>query len=149
MPIKANHAQSGGSRDWRRICKALQASGIRVGKQRVQALMQLHGTSVKGKGKQRFRVTTDSNPTLPISPSLLNREFTVSVPERVWAGGITCIATDERWPFLAIVIDLFSRHVVGWSLQETMPRGIVIDALRMDWFKRRPSKASRLIFHSD
>ena len=145
--IKALHAQSGGSYGWPRICKALQASGIRVGKERVQKLMQLHG--IRGKGKKRFRVTTDSNHTLPISPNLLNREFTVSVPDRVWAGDITYIATDEGWLFLAVVIDLFSRQVVGWSLQETMTRGIVIDALRMAWFKRHPHKDSGLMFHSD
>lgn len=145
--IKAIHAQSGGSYGWPRICKALQASGIRVGKERVQKLMQLHG--IRGKGKKRFRVTTDSNHALPISANLLNREFAVSVPDRVWAGDITYIATDEGWLFLAVVIDLFSRQVVGWSLQETMTRGIVIDALRMAWFKRHPSKDSGLMFHSD
>jgi putative transposase len=95
-------------------------------------------SGIRGKGKKRFKVTTDSNHTLPISPNLLNREFAVSVPDKVWAGHITYIATDEGWLFLAVVIDLYSRHVVGWSLQETMTRGIVIDALRMAWFKRHP-----------
>ena len=145
--IKAIHAQSGGSYGWTRICKALAGSGIRVGKARIQKRMQLH--DIRGKGKKRFRVTTDCNHALPISVNLLNREFTVSVPDRVWAGDITYIATDEGWLFLAIVIDLFSRQVVGWSLQETMTRGIVIDALHMAWFKRHPHKDSGLIFHSD
>ena len=147
VDIKAIHAQSGGSYGWPRICKALAGSGIRVGKERMQKRMQLHG--IRGKGEKRCRVTTDSNHALPISPNLLNREFTVSVPDRVWAGDITYIATDEGWLFLAIVIDLFSRQVVGWSLQETMTRGIVIDALHMAWFKRHPHKDSGLIFHSD
>jgi transposase InsO family protein len=63
--------------------------------------------------------------------------------------GITYIATDEGWLFLAVVIDLFSRQVVGWSLREDMTRDIVIDAMRMAWFKRHPSKQAELIFHSD
>ena len=85
--IKAIHAQSGGSYGWTRICKALAGSGIRVGKARIQKRMQLH--DIRGKGKKRFRVTTDCNHALPISVNLLNREFTVSVPDRVWAGDIT------------------------------------------------------------
>jgi len=145
--IKAIHAESRGGYGWPRVWKELLARGIRVGKDRVQKLMQLHG--IRGKGKKRFKVTTDSNHTLPISPNLLNREFAVSVPDKVWAGDITYIATDEGWLFLAVVIDLYSRHVVGWSLQETMTRGIVIDALRMAWFKRHPDKQNGLIFHSD
>lgn len=145
--IKAIHAESRGGYGWPRVWKELLARGVRVGKERVQKLMQLHG--IRGKGKKRFKVTTDSNHTLPISPNLLNREFAVSEPDKVWAGDITYIATDEGWLFLAVVIDLFSRQVVGWSLQETMTRGIVIDALRMAWFKRHPDKQNGLIFHSD
>ena len=70
-------------------------------------------------------------------------------PDRVWVGDITYIATDEGWLFLAVVIDLFSRQVVGLSLREDMTSSIVIDALRMAWFRRHPSKQTGLIFHSD
>jgi putative transposase len=145
--IKVIHAQSRGGYGWPRIWKELLARGIRVGKQRVQKLMQLHG--IRAKGKRRFKVTTDSNHKLPIAPNLLNREFAVAVPDKVWVGDITYIATDEGWLFLAVVIDLFSRQVVGWSLREEITREIVIDALRMAWFKRHPSKDAGLIFHSD
>ena len=145
--IKAIHAQTRGGYGWPRTWKELLARGIRVGKDRVQKLMQLHG--IRAKGKRRFRVTTDSNHDLPISPNLLEREFTVSEPDKVWVGDITYIATDEGWLFLAVVIDLFSRQVVGWSLRENMTRDIVMDALRMAWFKRHPSKQAGLIFHSD
>jgi len=145
--IKAIHAQTRGGYGWPRIWKELLARGIRVGKQRVQKLMQRHG--IRARGKRRFKVTTDSRHDLPISPNVLNREFTVSEPDRVWVGDITYIATDEGWLFLAVVIDLFSRHVVGWSLREDMRREIVIDALRMAWFKRHPDKQAGLIFHSD
>ena len=145
--IKAIHAETRGGYGWPRIWKELLARGIRVGKLRVQKLMQLHG--IRAKGKRRFKVTTDSRHDLPISPNLLDRQFTVAEPDKVWAGDITYIATDEGWLFLAVVIDLFSRQVVGWALREDMTRDIVIDALRMAWFKRHPSKQAGLIFHSD
>ena len=147
LHIKAIHAQSRGGYGWPRIWKELQARGIRVGKERVQKLMQ--GQGIRAKGKRRFKVTTDSRHGLPIAPNLLDRQFTVSEPDKVWVGDITYVATDEGWLFLAVVIDLFSRQVVGWSLREDMPREIVIDALRMAWFKRHPSKQAGLIFHSD
>jgi len=145
--IKVIHAETHGIYGWPRTWKELLAKGIRVGKERVRKLMQLHG--IRAKGKRRFKVTTDSNHNLPIAPNLLDRQFTVAEPDKVWVGDITYIATDEGWLFLAVVIDLFSRQVVGWSLRQDMTRDIVIDALRMAWFKRRPSKHAGLIFHSD
>ena len=145
--IQAIHAQTHGGYGWPRTWKALLARGIRVGKQRVQKLMQRHG--IRAKGKRRFKVTTDSQHDLPIAPNLLNRAFTVAEPDQVWVGDITYIATDEGWLFLAVVIDLFSRQVVGWSLRQDMTRDSVIDALRMAWFKRHPGKSGGLIFHSD
>ena len=77
------------------------------------------------------------------------RQFTVAAPDTVLVGDITYIATDEGWLFLAVVIDLFSRQVIGWSMREHMTRDIVVDALRMAWFKRHPGKHTGLIFHSD
>lgn len=145
--IKAIHAQTHGSYGWPRTCKELAARGIAVGKRRVQRLMCLHG--IRAKCKRRFKVTTDSNHDLPVAANLLDRNFKVMVPDQVWAGDITYVATDEGWLFMAVVIDLFSRQVVGWSLREDMTRQIVIDALRMAWFKRRPAKHSGLMFHSD
>ncbi len=101
------------------------------------------------KSKRRFKVTTDSNHDLPIAPNLLDRQFTVAQPDRVWAGDITHIHTDEGWLFLTAVIDLFSRQEMGWSLREDMTRDIVVDALRLAWFKRHSSKQAGLIFYSD
>lgn len=111
--------------------RELRHDGVRVGKQRLQRLMQKHG--IRAKGKKRFRVTTDSNHDLPIAPNLLNRQFTVDAPDKVWVGDITYIPTDEGWLFLAVVIDLFSRQVIGWSMRADMTRDIVVDALRMAW----------------
>ena len=145
--IKALHAETRGAYGWPRIWRSLVARGIRVGKDRVQKLMQLHG--IRAKGKRRFKVTTDSNHKLPISPNLLNREFSVAEPDKAWVGDITYIATDEGWLYLAVVIDLFSRQVVGWSLRCDMTSNIVIDALRMAWFRRHPDKQAGLLFHSD
>jgi transposase InsO family protein len=119
-----------------------------VGKQRVQRLMQQHG--IRARGKRRFHVaTTDSRHDLPIAPNLLNRNFTPAAPNQAWAGDITYIATEEGWLFLSVVIDLFSRRVVGWSMQPDMRRNLVIDALEMAWFHRRPGRNDKLIFHSD
>jgi putative transposase len=145
--IKAIHAETRGGYGWPRTWKELLARGIRVGKDRVQKLMQLHG--IRARGKRRFKVTTDSKHDLPIAANLLNQAFAVSEPDKVWVGDITYIATDEGWLFLAVVIDLFSRQVVGWSLRQDMTRELVIDALRMAWFKRHPGKDAGLIFHSD
>jgi transposase InsO family protein len=146
--IRAAYAENRGAYGWPRIWRQLRSQGIRVGKQRVQRLMQEHG--IRARGKRRFRImTTDSRHDLPIAPNLLNRNFTVSGPNQAWAGDITYIATEEGWLFLAVVIDLFSRKVVGWSMQPDMRRNLVIDALEMAWFRRSPDSREELIFHSD
>lgn len=134
--VKAVHAQSRGSYGRPRILRQLRRDGVHVGKERLQGVMREHG--IMGKAKRRFQVTTDSNHTHPIAPNLLDRKFNVTAPDRVWVGDITYIPTDEGWVFLAVVIDLFSRQIVGWSLRDDMPRDIVIDALTMAWFKRNP-----------
>jgi putative transposase len=146
--IRAVYAENRGAYGWPRIWRQLRAQGIRVGKQRVQRLMQAHG--IRARGKRRFRIaTTDSRHGLPIAPNVLDRNFTVAAPNQVWVGDVTYIATDAGWLFLAVVIDLFSRQVVGWSLREDMTSTIVIDALRMAWLKRSPGTQAGLIFHSD
>ena len=145
--IKTIYAQSRGAYGWPRIWKSLLANGVSVGKDRVQKLMKLHG--IRAKGKRRFKVTTNSNHDLPIAANLLDRNFAVAQPDRAWVGDITYIWTDEGWLFLAVVVDLFSRQVVGWSLRNDMTASLVIDALRMAWFRRHPAKGTGLIFHSD
>ena len=145
--IRAVYAENRGAYGWPRTRRQLRAQGIRVGKQRVQRLMRQHG--IRARGKKRFRIaTTDSRHGLSIAPKLLERNFTVAGPNQVWVGDITYIPTDEGWLFLAVVMDLFNRRIVGWSLREDMRREIAINALRMAWFGRSPGKAD-LIFHSD
>ena len=146
--IRAVFAENRGAYGWPRIWRELRERSIRVGKQRVQRLMQQH--DIRARGKRRFRIrTTDSRHELPIAPNRLNRNFAVAAPNQAWTGDITYIPTEEGWLFLAVVIDLFSRRVVGWSLQPDMRRDLVIDALEMAWFQRSPNRESELIFHSD
>jgi len=117
-------------------------------KLRVQRLMQKHG--IQARGKRRFHVvTTDSRHHLPVAPNVLGRKFIVAAPNQAWVGDLTYIATDEGWLFLAVVIDLFSRKVVGWSMRPDMQRNLVIDALEMAWLGRNPGQKAGLIFHSD
>jgi transposase InsO family protein len=145
--IRAVHTELRGAYGWPRMWRELRRRGVRVGKERVRVTMQQHG--IQARGKRRFRVaTTDSNHKLPVAPNLLNRNFTVALPNTVWTGDVTYIATEEGWLYLAVVIDLFSRRIVGWSMKTTIDRTLVIDALEMACLQRRP-EAGKAIFHSD
>ncbi len=148
VDIRAVYQAGRGAYGWPRIWRQLQAQGVRMGKGRVQRLMQRHG--IRARGKRRFRlVTTDSRHGFPIAPNVLDRQFRVSEPNRVWTGDITYIRTDEGWLFLAVVIDLFSRRVVGWSLGADLRSALVEDALGMAWHQRAPGHRTGLLFHSD
>jgi transposase InsO family protein len=142
--MRSIHAQVKGEYGWPRMHKQLLAKGIRVGKERVRRLMQQHG--IKAKTKRKFVVTTDSRHNLPVAPDLVQRRFNPEVPNQIWTGDITYLATDEGWVYLAGVIDLYSRQLVGWSMQSHMQTGLVKDALAMARFRRRPQAG--LIFHS-
>ncbi|MBN3793301.1 IS3 family transposase [Burkholderia sp. Ac-20353] len=143
--IKAVHAESKGEYGWPRVWKKLLAQGIRVSKDRVQGLMKLHG--IKARTKRRFKATTDSRHNLPVAPNVLQRDFSPAKPDQVWTTDITYLWTDEGWLYLTVILDLFSRQVVGWSLKPHMRTELVSDALRMAWFRRRPETG--LIVHSD
>ena len=107
----------------------------------------MRDNAIRARSKRKYKATTDSNHGLPVSDNLLNRNFQPERPDLVWTGDITYIATQEGWLYLAVVIDLFSRQVVGWAMGKRMTRHLVIDALTMAWFRRRPAEG--LIFHSD
>ena len=134
--IKAVFSEMKGAYGWPRIWRELAARGIRAGKERVCRMMKSLG--LQGRGKRRFKATTNSAHDLPIAPNLLARNFTVDAPNKVWTGDITYIWTDEGWLYLAAVIDLFNRQVVGFTMGERMTRTLVMDALRMAWFRRHP-----------
>ena len=99
------------------------------------------------KTKRKFKVTTDSKHNRPISPNLLNRNFDVIYPNKYWVGDITYIPTSEGCLYLATVIDLYSRQIIGWSMADNMRSKLVNDALTMALFQRKPKKG--LIWHSD
>jgi len=143
--IRAVHAESRGEYGWPRVWKQLLINGIRVGKERVRRLMHDHG--IKARGKRKFKATTDSNHSMPVAPNLLARDFSPAAPNTAWTSDITYIETDEGWLYLAVILDLFNREVVGWSMKPHMRQDLVVDALRMAWFRRHP--APGLIMHSD
>lgn len=99
------------------------------------------------KAARKFKCTTDSDHNMPIAQNLLNREFQASAPNQKWAGDITYLATSEGWLYLAVVIDLYSRQVIGWSMSTRMTAALVCDALSMALFRRGFPKD--VIVHSD
>jgi len=129
----------------RRIKDKLQKQKVHLSRRRIGRLMREENLQVQT--KRKFKVTTDSNHDKPIAPNLLKREFTVADPNIVYVGDITYIPTREGWLYLAVVIDLFSRTVVGWSMGSRMTSSLVNSALLMAIWKRKPVKG--LIFHSD
>ena len=143
--IRAIHAEVKGEYGWPKIHRELHDRGVRVGKERVRKIMQREG--IRALGKKKFVVTTDGAHALAVAPNFLARNFVASAPNQVWTTDITYIATNEGWLFLAVMIDLHSRMVVGWSMQEHMQSSLVTDALRMAYFRRKP--AAGLIVHSD
>lgn len=128
-----------------RITDELRDEGERCSKKRVAKRM--NGLGLRAKGKKKFKVTTDSKHSLPVAPNLLNRNFKASAPNQKWVGDISYIWTEEGWLYLAVVIDLYSRSVIGWSLQPTMSKQLVCDALMMALLKR--GKPQGVLFHSD
>ena len=138
-------------RQWRnaygspRMVRELRDRGFPAGKERVERLMRDNG--IRARHKRRFKATTDSKHALPVAPNLLDRNFQPAAPNQVWSADLTYIWTDEGWLYLAVVLDLFNREVVGWSIKPRMTADIVMDALTMAWFRRQP--APGLMHHSD
>lgn len=128
-----------------RIHQELQDAGYAVNRKRVARLMREN--ALRGRPKRKFKRTTDSNHNNPVAPNRLERDFTVDGPNRVWVGDITYVWTAEGWTYLAVLLDLFSRRVVGWALAKTLERELAIQALTNALVKRRP--APGLIHHTD
>jgi putative transposase len=143
--IQVVHAESRQTYGSPRIHAELTARGERCSVKTVARIMREN--DVVAKRRRKFRATTDSNHPFPVADNLLNRQFTVAAPNRAWVSDITYIPTREGWLYLATVQDLFSRRIVGWSMQERMTRQLVIDALQMAVDRRRP--AAGLLHHSD
>lgn len=143
--IVAFHKASNGRYGSPRIHTDLLADNERVSKKRVERLMRQSG--IAGRRSRKFRRTTDSNHNQYVAPNLLQRQFHVSRPDRVWSSDITQLCTPEGWLYLAVVLDLFARYVVGWAVSERNTRHLVLDAVRMALGRRAPEEG--LIFHSD
>lgn len=143
--VKRVHKDSKGTYGTRRIAEELEAGGTPCGRYRARTLMKLSGVSARR--SKKFKATTNSKHNLPVAPNLLERKFEIASPDRVWVSDMTYLWTSEGWLYLAIVLDLFHRQIVGWSMSNRMSRKLVMDALRMGIWHRRPGAG--LIFHSD
>jgi putative transposase len=143
--IRAVHAQSKGAYGSPRVWRELKHQGVPVSRERVARLMREH--DIRAKHKRRYKATTDSKHDLPVAPNRLDRQFAPERPDQVWTADITYIPTAEGWLYLAVVMDLYTRMIVGWSMGARMTRDLVIDALRMAHFRRRPKRG--LMHHSD
>ena len=143
--IKEIHTEFKGKYGSPRIYQELQARKIACSENRVARLMRENG--IRAKHKRRFRVTTKANPAHPVAPNLLNREFTAEKPNQKWTSDITYIRTKESWLYLAVVLDLFSRRIVGWAMSKRITSNLVMAALKMAVEQRKPEAG--LLHHPD
>ena len=143
--IRASHDASRGRYGSPRVHAELRAHGRRIGRKRVARLMR--GMGLAARRPRRFRRTTDSAHAFPVAPNLLGRDFQAPAPDRIWLADITYIWTAQGWLYLAVVLDLFSRQVVGWAMAEHLGHELALAALDMAIERRRP--APGLVQHSD
>jgi putative transposase len=143
--IREQYSLSKGSYGRPRMTMELKEVGLDVGERRVGRLMKING--IRPVRTRRHKVTTDSQHSLGVAANVLDGKFLAEAPNRKWAGDITYIWTAEGWLYLAVVIDLFSRRVVGWAVSDRMKKDLAIRALEMAIHLRRPPKGC--IFHSD
>lgn len=143
--IQAIHHKSRGTYGRPRVHAALRAQGIKTGAKRVQRLMKYQG--LYGLRPRRYRSTTDSGHALPVAPNVLARAFWAQAPNQAWVGDITFIPTSQGWLYLAVLLDLFSRRVIGWSMSETIDRDLCLSAFQMALQSRNPPLG--LVHHTD
>lgn len=146
VKIQQEYQNSRGTYGSPRIHAALQKQGVKCSQKRVARLMRLH--KITGRKRQkRHPVTTQRDPGAIPAPNLLNQEFYASAPDQKWVSDITYIETAEGWLYLASILDLFSRKVVGWAMADHMEASLVEDALKMALQQRQPEAG--LLHHSD
>ena len=143
--LKAAFAASGRTYGSRRLCTALQSQGLPIGRHRVRSLMRAN--QLRSVWRRKFIHTTDSKHTLPVAGNVLDRQFTKALPNQAWVSDLTYIRTRSGWLYLAAVLELHSRKIVGWAMAPQMPAALVCAALKMAIVQRNP--ASGLIVHSD
>lgn len=128
-----------------RIHVELQARGSAIGRHRIARILRIQG--LQARKRRKFVATTDSGHTLPLAPNLVRRHFSADAPNQVWAGDVTFIPTLEGWLYLAVLLDLFSRRVVGWAMSDKNDENLTLAALHMAIEQRAPSAG--LIHHTD
>ncbi len=145
VDIKAVHRASRNTYGSPRVYRELVAQGHTVGRGRVARLM--HANDLRGKRKRRFRTTTQSNHSHPVAPNVLQRQFSVEQPGTAWVGDITYVWTMEGWLYLAVILDLYSRRVVGWAMGKRIDQALTLRAMRMAVHACEPGAG--LIHHTD
>jgi len=143
--IQAIHERSRGTYGAPRIHAELRAQGVRCGRKRVARLMR--EANLIGAQRRRYRGTTRQDRQAVPAPDLVRRDFTASAPNQLWVADITYVATGEGWLYLATVLDAWSRRIVGWAMGDTLRTELVVDALNMAVWNRRP--AAGVVHHSD
>lgn len=143
--VKAIFDWSSSSYGFRRMQKQLHEEGHQIGRYKVRRLMRDLG--LKAKVRRQYKVTTDSSHSYPVAANILDRNFDVNAPNSVWAADISHIWTVKGWLYLAIVMDLYSRQIVGWAVDKRMKKQLTLDALAMAYFYRKPKAG--LLHHSD
>jgi len=143
--IRVLHRESRETYGSPRIWDALVKQGHRIGEHRVARLMRQDG--IRAKTVKKWRATTQSNHRLPVAENTLNRQFTVAAPNRVWAGDLTYVWTTEGWLYLAVILDLYSRRVIGWAMGQRLTIDLAERALTMALANRAPTAG--LLHHSD
>jgi len=143
--IKEAHRKSRERYGSLRITEELRESGYRCSKNRIARLMRKHG--IVAKMRRRFKVTTHSKHSLPVAENVLQKKFSAERPDRVWVSDITYVRTDEGWLYLAAILDVYSRQIVGWSMKDRLTQDLTIYSLQQALGRR--STCSGLIFHSD
>jgi len=143
--IRSIHAETKGAYGAPRVWRELRERGHSAGKERVRKLMQANG--IRARHMRRYKATTDSSHSFSVAPNLLDQQFQTYRPDLIYTADITYIPTAEGWLYLAVVLDLYTRSVVGWAMGERMTRELTLDALRMAWFRRRPKPGT--VHHSD
>lgn len=143
--IRSAFAQSNGTYGSPRMTRELQDEGFAIGRRRTARLMREN--NLKARQKRRFKRTTDSHHAWPVAPNIIDQDFAATGPDQKWGADISYVWTREGWLYLAVVIDLFARRVVGWAVSDRLHRRLALEALDMALVIRRPTEG--LIHHSD
>ena len=143
--IKAIFKLSRSSYGSRRMLEQLRSEGHQIGRYKVRRLMRDLG--LKAKIRRRFKITTESRHSFPVAANILNRKFDVEKPNHVWTADISYVWTYEGWLYLAVIMDLFSRQIVGWAIDKRIKKQLALDTLAMAFWRRKPLPG--LLHHSD